>query len=149
MAAKWTKTDDGVYRDGELIATLNADGIPTVVKGKENMKSMVKRFLNGFEPEDKADDGKDEKDEGQGDDGKDEREKPQMPGADVPLLTSMPEEKPVPVPAEIPLPPPMDPMLGSKTPAFAAWKKKYNPTYEQLCRMVPSIKQTEKKELKK
>lgn len=117
MSSKWVKKDDGIYREGELIATLNEAGIPVLVKGKENQKSMLTRFLNGF---------------------KVETEESDEPAAAVQI-----EDGPV----ITELPPAMDPGLGSKTPEFSAWVKKHKPTYAELCRLVPSIKHSERKNI--
>lgn len=121
-SSKWLKKEDGVYRGSELIATLTADGVPVLVKGKENQKSMLTRFLNGFKTE--------------------EPEEEELNDAPVAAAADIPDRA-------IELPPEMDPLLGSKTPEFRAWLDKYKPSYAELCRLVPSVKITERKELQK
>lgn len=121
----WEKREDGVYRDGELIAVFNVNGVPVIAKDKENLKSAVTRFLNGI----KAD------------------VSPEVPAQErEQIAPEVINEKPeVKTNATMPPPPAMDPLLGSKSPEFQAWREKYNPSYEELCEFMPELKKSERK----
>jgi hypothetical protein len=85
-----------VYRDGELVATLNETGALEMLEGMSKYRLAVQAYLKSLEPA--------------------EEKKPE------PKPESNPE-----TPGIIPPPPPMEKTLGSKTPAYREWKKKYNP----------------------